>query len=60
LGCCDLSKKLLLGIEVVVEGAVRHVGALGSIRDPGVEQPVALEDLLPCFDQTGPRLLALG
>ena len=42
----DLSKQLLLGVEVVVVGAVREPGAVRDVGDPGVEEAVTFEHLL--------------
>ena len=51
-----LAEDLFLRFEVVVEGPVREAGSLGDVGDPGVEEPVLLEDLLGRSDQAGPRL----
>ena len=56
----DLPKELLLRIEVVIKGAIGHVGPLGDVRDACVEQPVALEDLLGGLYESSPRLLTFG
>src|ERR1700684_747932 len=34
------------------EGAVREAASLGNVGDPGIEEPVLLEDLLCCSEET--------
>jgi hypothetical protein len=51
-----LTEDLFLRFEVVVEGPVREAGSLGDVGDPGIEEPVLLEHLLGCREETGPGL----
>ena len=55
-----LAEDLFLRFEVVVEGPVREAGPLGDVGDPGVEEPVLLEDLLGRREEARPRLDALA
>ena len=55
-----LPEDLFLRFEVVVEGPVREAGSLGNVGDPGVEEPVLLEDLLGRSQETRPGLDSLA
>ena len=66
LGLGDLAEDLLLRIEVVIEAAVGHAGALGDVGDAGLEEPGLFEFLLGRLDEscscgcTFPRPWSLG
>ena len=60
LGLGDLAEDLFLRVEVVVEGPVRHAGALGDVGDAGLEESGLLELLLGCLDESGPGGCALA
>jgi hypothetical protein len=49
----DLAEDLLLGIEVVVEGAVREPGTIRDVGDPCLEEAGYLEYRLRRLQQAG-------
>ena len=59
LGLCDLAEHLLLGIEVVVEGALREGRRRRDVGDARGEEAVALEHLARRLEQpsASPRAL---
>src|SRR5262249_58345309 len=56
----ELAEDLLLGVEVVIEGAMRELGPFGDVGDAGREETVLFEDLLGRGEKPRPGPLPLA